>query len=139
MLFNVDKCSVVHTGRQKKEQTYELCQKILKCTTENRYLGAIMYINLNQLDNVMKQLKKDRDKSKRVRETGRQTGTNRENSIDLLDLGVCDNNLEQLSTDAKCITIMTIEVLLLFIVFTTSSSCAFAYLLIGSSAALVAI
>ena len=46
MLFNVDKCSVMHIGRQKEQHKYELCGKIIKCTNTEKDLGVIMHKSL---------------------------------------------------------------------------------------------
>ena len=46
MLFNIDKCSVMHIGRQKENHSYELCGNELKVTTEERDLGVIIHSSL---------------------------------------------------------------------------------------------
>ena len=51
MLFNVDKCSVMHIGKQ-DDYKYELCGQFLKCTSEERDLGIIINSSLKP-SNVM--------------------------------------------------------------------------------------
>ena len=46
MLFNVDKCSVMHIGKQEEENNYKLCGQILGSTIEERDLGIIMHHSL---------------------------------------------------------------------------------------------
>ena len=46
MLFNIDKCSVMHIGTQKENRRYELCGKELKVATEERDLGVIIHNSL---------------------------------------------------------------------------------------------
>ena len=46
MLFNIDKCSVMHIGRRNENHGYELCGKELKVTSEERDLGVIMHSSL---------------------------------------------------------------------------------------------
>ena len=46
MLFNVDKGSVMHIGRQDEEQKYELCGQTLNCAVEERDLGVIIHKSL---------------------------------------------------------------------------------------------
>jgi hypothetical protein len=46
MLFNIDKCAVMHIGKQKENCKYELCGKELKVTTEERDLGVIIHSSL---------------------------------------------------------------------------------------------
>ena len=46
MLFNTEKCSVMHIGKKNKNHKYELGGKELKITTEERDLGVIMHYSL---------------------------------------------------------------------------------------------
>ena len=41
MLFNIEKCSVMHTGKQNKDYKYEMGGKILKTIDEEKDLGVI--------------------------------------------------------------------------------------------------
>jgi ribonucleases P/MRP protein subunit RPP40 len=43
MLFNVEKCSVMHMGKRNKEYSYEMGGKVLKVSEEERDLGVIMH------------------------------------------------------------------------------------------------
>lgn len=42
MLFNVEKCSVMHIGKQNANHSYELCGKELLVTSEERDLGVVI-------------------------------------------------------------------------------------------------
>src|SRR6218665_1643082 len=41
MLFNLEKCSVKHTGKRNQELSYEMGGKVLKVSEEERDLGVI--------------------------------------------------------------------------------------------------
>ena len=41
MLFNVDKCKVMHLGKINHLVSYSLCGKTLDCVDEERHLGVI--------------------------------------------------------------------------------------------------
>ena len=43
MLFNLEKCSVVHMGKRNQELSYEMGGKVLKVSEEERDLGVIMH------------------------------------------------------------------------------------------------
>ena len=43
MLFNLEKCSVMHMGKRNKEFAYEMGGKVLKVSEEERDLGVIMH------------------------------------------------------------------------------------------------
>ena len=40
MLFNLEKCSVMHMGKRNQELSYEMGGKVLKVSEEERYLGV---------------------------------------------------------------------------------------------------
>src|SRR6218665_1353590 len=42
MLFNLEKCSVMHMGKRNQELSYEMEGKVLKVSEEERDLGVIM-------------------------------------------------------------------------------------------------
>ena len=46
MLFNTDKCSVMHIGKKGADHEFKLCGKGLKVTTEEKDLGVIMHSSL---------------------------------------------------------------------------------------------
>src|SRR6218665_751440 len=43
MLFNLEKCSVMHMGKRNQELSYEMGGKVLKVNEEERDLGVIMH------------------------------------------------------------------------------------------------
>src|SRR6218665_13665 len=43
MLFNLEKCSVMHMGKRNQELSYEMGGKVLKVSNEERDLGVIMH------------------------------------------------------------------------------------------------
>src|SRR6218665_2808252 len=43
MLFNLEKCSVMHMGKRNQELSYEMGGKVLKVSEEERDLGVIMH------------------------------------------------------------------------------------------------
>src|SRR6218665_583297 len=43
MLFNLEKCSVMHMGKRNQELSNEMGGKVLKVSEEERYLGVIMH------------------------------------------------------------------------------------------------
>src|SRR6218665_2403762 len=43
MLFNLEKCSVMHMGKGNQELLYEMGGKVLKVSEEERDLGVIMH------------------------------------------------------------------------------------------------
>src|SRR6218665_4059181 len=43
MLFNLEKCSVMHIGKGNQELSYEMGGKVLKVSEEERELGVIMH------------------------------------------------------------------------------------------------
>ncbi len=42
MQFNIDKCSVIHIGKNNSQPQYSLCNKVLKTSKKERDLGIIM-------------------------------------------------------------------------------------------------
>ena len=46
MLFNIDKCSVMHIGKQEESYGYELSGKVLRVSEEERDLGVIVHKSL---------------------------------------------------------------------------------------------
>ena len=43
MLFNLEKCSVMHMGKRNQELSYELGGKVLKVSEKTRDLGVIIH------------------------------------------------------------------------------------------------
>ena len=43
MLFNLEKCSVMHIWKRNQELSYEMGSKVLKVSEEERDLGVIMH------------------------------------------------------------------------------------------------
>jgi len=43
MLFNLEKCSVMHMGKRNQELSYEMGGKVLKVSEEERDLGVIIH------------------------------------------------------------------------------------------------
>jgi len=43
MLFNLEKCSVMHMGKRNQELSYKMGGEVLKESEEERYLGVIMH------------------------------------------------------------------------------------------------
>jgi len=56
MLFNVDKCKVMHIGHNNYTAKYEMNGKFLDEVTEERDLGVIMQSDLNVVVSVLKLL-----------------------------------------------------------------------------------
>src|SRR6218665_2192637 len=45
MLFNLEKCSVMHMGKRYQELSYEMGGKVLKVSEEDRDLGAVAVLH----------------------------------------------------------------------------------------------
>ena len=58
MLFNLEKCSVMHMGKRNQELTYEMGGKVLKVSEEERDLGVIMHRCAKPSSNVLKHQKR---------------------------------------------------------------------------------
>jgi len=43
MLFNLEKCSVMHMGKRNQELSYEMGGNVFKVSEEERDLGVIMH------------------------------------------------------------------------------------------------
>ena len=58
MLFNIDKCSVMHVGKSNNGNDYALGEKVLTTTEEERDLGVIIHKSMNPSRQCMEAAKK---------------------------------------------------------------------------------
>ena len=59
MLFNLEKCSVMHMGKANQELSYEIGGKVLKVSEEERDLGVIIILGVqSHQGNVLKHQKR---------------------------------------------------------------------------------